>query len=895
MGRAVHLRWLVLLLVGAALADTSRAQQPPDLAGTWQSSIGLTYTIRQSGTQCTWQNQGVTGTITFTPTGLTTTWSDAGGVHSAIGTISERDAAGRPTRINWNNGVVFMRSSASAGPAAPTAPTTSQGGLAGLITGVVAAAQGVAAANAAADLEGAWSSNIGENYAIKRTGNDILWRARSGTQGRITSTPSGLTTTWRDAAGEHSATGTVTERDPSGRPSRIVWSHGVVFERQAGGTAAGPSALVVVPGMTAQLPSPAPPPPTASSPAQAGLTTVTGMMVATLPTYQTVMGIEVAVNRPGGDVSNFDLDEPRPDLCRAACEKQAGCRAFTYVRPGLSGPKARCWLKKSVPGGAVDDCCLSGVIPAPVAAAAGAGPSSLLTVGPPTLAVGVATPKADKGPRRAPLDPGAQQTLPRLQQYLHAWKTQIPAAYRAANRDLADLQRARFASQVAGLTQLAAEPSSVANHMSHPQALAAKITGPTVLADPWPGSAQAAPSLAAGAGQFGVIPAIVRVLSAGSNAPPNTVDEGRVFYITGRGLGATPGVVRLQYTVKEQEFGPSTTRTVDLLPGGPTWEKSWSETAVAVRLPYLTGVIPTRGVLNLVVAGGGAMPLQHPVEIVRHQFGISGIAAAPMWADLENPHVLVPGGRAVIVGKDFGTGGTVTLELTEPVTPYGRAPRAQVELTPFTNWQDTEIVVSIPADLQGNYPFQGARLRLRNNRNEEVFEGVRFGPRMEFRIMSGLEFMEFAQADENDTADAEGAVLMVTHDPGCGHKGNEGDDWFFSAKPLPPNTRVVRYTFSLMNPNEPGLAEQLFDETLDWLKKGIYWKIVEGFAIAFLSIFDSKMGSYKADPAVFALPGLPDRLRVHWENSCWGPYDGIPIVYHLSFVLWAPEGTFPPT
>jgi hypothetical protein len=91
------------------------------------------------------------------------------------------------------------------------------------------------------------------------------------------------------------------------------------------------------------------------------------------------------------------------------------------------------------------------------------------------------------------------------------------------------------------------------------------------------------------------------------------------------------------------------------------------------------------------------------------------------------------------------------------------------------------------------------------------------------------------------------------------------------------------------NPDEPSLAEQLFNEALDWLKKGIYLKIIEDFGLMFAMIFDSSIGSYKTNLNQTPVAGLPERRQVHWENTCFGPYDSLPNVYHLSFVLWTPE------
>jgi hypothetical protein len=67
------------------------------------------------------------------------------------------------------------------------------------------------------------------------------------------------------------------------------------------------------------------------------------------------------VNRPGMDYKNFSLDTPDPSLCQKACADDPNCKAYTYVKPGIQGDKARCWLKKAVPPGKRDSCCVSGV------------------------------------------------------------------------------------------------------------------------------------------------------------------------------------------------------------------------------------------------------------------------------------------------------------------------------------------------------------------------------------------------------------------------------------------------------------------------------------------------------------------------------------------------------
>jgi PAN domain len=72
--------------------------------------------------------------------------------------------------------------------------------------------------------------------------------------------------------------------------------------------------------------------------------------------------IEDNVDRPGLDYRNFDLRTPEPQLCQHACVGDNMCVAWTFVREGVQGPAARCWLKSQVPNPQSSPCCVSGVI-----------------------------------------------------------------------------------------------------------------------------------------------------------------------------------------------------------------------------------------------------------------------------------------------------------------------------------------------------------------------------------------------------------------------------------------------------------------------------------------------------------------------------------------------------
>jgi hypothetical protein len=71
--------------------------------------------------------------------------------------------------------------------------------------------------------------------------------------------------------------------------------------------------------------------------------------------------MEKNTNRNGDDYKDLDLNTPDPTLCAQTCMNEAKCKAWTYVKPGVQGDKAKCWLKNRVPPPYPDDNCISGV------------------------------------------------------------------------------------------------------------------------------------------------------------------------------------------------------------------------------------------------------------------------------------------------------------------------------------------------------------------------------------------------------------------------------------------------------------------------------------------------------------------------------------------------------
>jgi hypothetical protein len=70
---------------------------------------------------------------------------------------------------------------------------------------------------------------------------------------------------------------------------------------------------------------------------------------------------EMNIDRPGNDYRSLYLPRPLHVLCKAACANDAKCKAYTYVKPGVQGRQARCYLKDKIPAAHASDCCVSGV------------------------------------------------------------------------------------------------------------------------------------------------------------------------------------------------------------------------------------------------------------------------------------------------------------------------------------------------------------------------------------------------------------------------------------------------------------------------------------------------------------------------------------------------------
>jgi len=77
--------------------------------------------------------------------------------------------------------------------------------------------------------------------------------------------------------------------------------------------------------------------------------------------------MENGSDRPGKDYRNFEIDKNIEAFvgakrCEDACKNEHQCKAYTYVKPGIQGANARCYLKNGVPPKITSACCASGIV-----------------------------------------------------------------------------------------------------------------------------------------------------------------------------------------------------------------------------------------------------------------------------------------------------------------------------------------------------------------------------------------------------------------------------------------------------------------------------------------------------------------------------------------------------
>jgi hypothetical protein len=74
-----------------------------------------------------------------------------------------------------------------------------------------------------------------------------------------------------------------------------------------------------------------------------------------------VINAQAGVDLFGGEYRNYTGPQATPEACQKSCKSETQCLAWTYVRPTVMGPDARCFLKDKPSTLVHSTCCISAV------------------------------------------------------------------------------------------------------------------------------------------------------------------------------------------------------------------------------------------------------------------------------------------------------------------------------------------------------------------------------------------------------------------------------------------------------------------------------------------------------------------------------------------------------
>lgn len=176
-----------------------------DISGEWTDEMGTVFTFTQSGSEFEWSSSIGYGSGTISGNNLTL--STSGGTTGPInGTITETDSSGRPSRIEWAMGSVFVRGSG-------------------------------AAAGSEYNISGDWVANDGNHYSFIQYGSEFDWTSDTGMGGGTLSGTTVMLVGGNPADGS-TLTGEITSWDTDGSAQRIEFvEYGLTLDRAGGESA----------------------------------------------------------------------------------------------------------------------------------------------------------------------------------------------------------------------------------------------------------------------------------------------------------------------------------------------------------------------------------------------------------------------------------------------------------------------------------------------------------------------------------------------------------------------------------------------------------------------------------------------------------------------------------
>ena len=130
--------------------------------------------------------------------------------------------------------------------------------------------------------------------------------------------------------------------------------------------------------------------------------------------------------------------------------------------------------------------------------------------------------------------------------------------------------------------------------------------------------------------------------------------------------------------------------------------------------------------------------------------------------------------------------------------------------------------------------------------------------------IAGTNYIQFDKKDAGDGYTPTNGFMCVVHNPGCGIKGNDGEDKFFTPdKPLPLLAKLVKVEFTPYWPN--GLGSGSAGGIGGW------------------GSFSINQRGGPLDPS--------QSVYVDWSNACQGTFGGENLYYSVSFIVSTPAGT----
>jgi hypothetical protein len=583
------------------------------------------------------------------------------------------------------------------------------------------------------------------------------------------------------------------------------------------------------------------------------------------------------------------LNAPNPDLCRDACAREKKCQGYTYVKPGIQGPQAVCYLKGRIKKAVQNNCCVSGAKVPP--AYQNLSPDSA---------------KAKANQKQA------LQYRSNLKKFMKTAKMRMPAKVAQANRKIQIAQKQHMLKDRVKLRDLykntVNKPINSPSNMNKAQLrqMAVQMAAKPPSTATSGSSAQINQALLKSAG---LQPVVTGILTAPVSPVMNYVHEGGYVILFGRNFGKQPGKVMLTYYTEPVELTTikSEKRAVTLEPLHGDWARAWNDTMIVVRIPILPpGYLLTNATLTLWRDGNKAMKLDVPVRFWRKGAGVHSIRATPEYGDHVNRDAAVFGGELMLTGESFGhKPGKIYIELTSPLKGLRKVDLLPAFGTWQKSWKDRFIYAKVP-DLKINAPTQTAMLVIEPSYGGQgtYRRPISFGPRLVYALVTGKEFLELSHSAPDNWTEENGPLLKVFHGPDCTWYrwfGSDGNDFFFRKKPMPANTRVVRAMIAQVDPKLPwttwdivinevtNLVSAFMGSPLD-----IAEYVLGGLAKSFGQFFDPNIGRY--DAQIRQMPSREDpEGRVRWYTTClaMSPACDLPVVYLSSFLVEGPAGYCP--